>query len=296
MKNILIFGGNGLVGQSFKKLYASQEDTKVFTTSRNPNSEGELKCDITKKEDLKNCFEQSKPSTVINCTNLAGGVNFCENNKELSQQFHFQANVEIGELANEYNAELVLISTDYVFDGSESPYKEEDKTNPLNEYGRNKLAAEQWIQANVNRYVIARTTNVFGWDPNTKTPNFLMQLYFKLKNNEAVEVPSFLFGNPTYANDLTGGIKAILDKKKYGVYHVVGSSNVNRYEWAKLFCKTLGFNESLIKEIAAPMEGGIKRPLISNLNTNKLKDVLGNHLSDVHEGLSAFKKDMQVNL
>ena len=292
MNNILIFGGNGLVGQSFKKLYSNNKSQKVFTTSRNPKSNDELKCDITKKEDLKKCFNEVKPTTVINCTNLAGGVNFCENNKEISQQFHFEANIEMGKLANEFKAEFVLISTDYVFDGSESPYREEDKTNPLNEYGRNKLAAEQWVQENVDRFVIARTTNIFGWDPFTKTPNFLMQLYFNLKESKSVNVPSFLFGNPTYVNDLTNAIKTLLEKSSYGVFHVVGSSKINRFEWAKQFCQIIGFDENLIKEVPNAIEGGVKRPLISNLNTDKLKNKIGYYLADVQHGLRQFQKDM----
>lgn len=294
VKNVLIFGGNGLVGKSFINLFSHLDQYKVFSTSRNPIDE-QIACDITKDSDIENCFNIVQPSIVINCTNLAGGVNFCESNVELSKAFHFEANKSIGLKAKEAGAQYVLISTDYVFDGSKPPYQEDDSTHPLNAYGNHKLQAEQWIQKNLNDYIIARTTNVFGWDPKTKTPNFLMQLYFNLKEGKTTKAPSFLKGNPTYVNDLTEAIYTLLLNRNSGVFHVVGSSNINRYEWALKFCQVLQLDSSLIEELNTVPEGIVPRPLVSNLNTNKLKQTIGKHLSSVDEGLNMFSLDMKAN-
>jgi dTDP-4-dehydrorhamnose reductase len=293
VKNVLIFGGNGLVGKSFEKILNKDKNFKIYSTSRVP-SNNQLACDITDFESIKSCFETTQPSLVINCTNLAGGVNFCEDNPDLSERFHFEANKTMSKLSDERNIPFVLISTDYVFDGSAPPYSEEDVKNPLNAYGHHKLKAENWIKENSTKYIIARTTNVFGWDPLTKTPNYLMQLYFNLSKGKPCNAPSFLSGNPTHVDDLSQAIIDLLENEQFGVYHVVGSSSINRYDWAIQFCDLLGLDKKLLSEIKVAPKGIVPRPFTSNLNTNKLEKNIGYKLSDVHEGLMKFKIEMDL--
>lgn len=289
--NVLIFGGNGLVGKSFKKLFAKNENVKVFSTSRNPTSD-QIQCDVTKPNSLKDCFKQVNPSIVINCTNLAGGVNFCEDNPELSEKFHFEANKTMCELSVKADIPFVLISTDYVFDGNDGPYKEDDPKNPLNAYGHHKLKAENWITSNSTKHIIARTTNVCGWDPLTKTPNYLMQLYFNLSAGKPCNAPSFLSGNPTYVDELSQAIIDLLHNRNYGIFHVVGSSNINRFDWADKFCDLLEFDKSLLTDIKAAPKNIVPRPFNSNLDTNKLEKAIGRKLSDVDQSLIKFKQEM----
>jgi len=293
VKNVLIFGGNGLVGKSFKKILSKNKDFKIYSTSRIPN-DNQIQCDITDSKSIRTCFEITKPSLVINCTNLAGGVNFCEENPELSERFHYEANKTMSILSDERNIPFILISTDYVFDGSKPPYSEEDKKNPLNAYGHHKLKAENWIQKNSKKYIIARTTNVFGWDPLTKTPNYLMQLYFNLSKNKPYNAPSFLSGNPTHVDELSQAIIDLLENSQFGTYHVVGSSSINRYDWAIKFCDLLGLDKNLLSDIKQPPKGIVPRPFNSNLNTNKLENKIGYKLSNVNEGLAKFKKEIDI--
>ena len=291
MKNVLIFGGNGLVGKSFEKLLNEKDNFKTYTTSRVPSGD-QIKCDITDSKSIKACFEKVQPSLVINCTNLAGGVNFCEDNPILSEKFHYEANKTMSQLSDKIRIPFVLISTDYVFDGTKAPYSEEDQKNPLNEYGRHKLKAENWIKENTSKYIIARTTNIFGWDPLTKTPNFLMQLFFNLNEGKPFNAPSFLSGNPTHVDDLSQAIIDLLKGKNFGIYHVVGSSIINRYDWAVKFCNLLGLDSKLLNNIENAPKGIVPRPFNSNLSTDKLQDKIGYKLSTVNEGLIKFQQEM----
>ena len=293
VKNVLIFGGNGLIGKSFKKILSNNKGFKIFSTSRIPN-DNQVECDITDSESIRTCFEITKPNLVINCTNLAGGVNFCENNPDLSERFHYEANKTMSIFSNERNIPFILISTDYVFDGSNPPYSEDDEKNPLNAYGHHKLKAENWIKNNLRKYIIARTTNVFGWDPLTKTPNYLMQVYFNLSKNKPCNAPSFLSGNPTHVDDLTQAIIDLLENNQFGTYHIVGSSSINRYDWAIQFCEILGLDRNLLNESKNAPDEIVPRPFNSNLNTNKLEKKIGYKLSDVHEGLIKFKKEIDI--
>lgn len=283
----LIFGGNGLVGKSLQSLLKSKGESYI-ATYRNNGSKNELICDISNINDLEAAYKTSNPDIVINATNLAGGVNKCEFEAEIAYDFHVTSNKNMVDLANKYNAKFVMISTDYVFNGENPPYIEEDQTNPLNKYGKYKLDAENYMIKNSKDYIVARTTNVFGWDPLTKTPNYLMQLYFNLSEGKKCNAPSFLSGNPTYVDDLAKAIVDLSLKNEKGIFHVVGSSNINRYDWAIQFCEIFNFNTELLSDIKVAPEGIVPRPLESNLSSEKLKKALGYKLSTVEEGLKQF--------
>jgi dTDP-4-dehydrorhamnose reductase len=289
-KSYLILSANGLIGRAIRK---QLEGKYLWYGTYNKRKEPELiEVDITSNNDLKRIFEISNPDCVINCANLAGGVNFCENNPELARKFHFDANVKVGELGNKYNARMVLISTDYVFDGKNPPYKEDDPKNPLNVYGKMKLQAERWMEEHLTQYTIVRTTNVFGWDPLTKTPNFIMGLYKKLNEGKTVKAPSCLWGNPTYVDDLSMAVIELIEKGVNGVFNIVGSSYINRYNWALKLCDVIGIDRRYVVEDKGLIQNSVPRPLKSHLSTGKFRKVCKTQLHTVEEGLEMFVDEM----
>ncbi|MCP5054299.1 MAG: NAD(P)-dependent oxidoreductase, partial [bacterium] len=187
---------------------------------------------------------------------------------------------------------FAFISTDYVFDGRRPPYKENDPTNPLNLYGQLKLEAEQLIQEHLKQYVIARTTNVFGWDPQTVTPNFLMHLIDTMKEKDSIKVPSFLYGNPTYVGDLVAGIMDLIQGEHWGLYHIVGPGYINRYDWAVKCLELAGIKGKTIEKMEQPPESMVPRPLKSNLDTGKFHGKSQIKMHDIEEGLQLFVKEM----
>ena len=290
-KSILVFGANGLVGRSIKNLIGPKHE---FYGTYNKRKERDLlQVDITSKEDVKHVFEKITSDIVINCSNLAGGVNLCEKEPELAKKFHLISNQTIGKLCEENNSRMVMISTDYVFDGKNPPYSEDDKKNPLNMYGRVKLDAENWIIQNVTLHTIVRTTNVFGWDPKTVTPNYMMQLYRTLNEDKSFNAPSFLWGNPTYVDDLASSIIELCEKRKNGVFHVVGPSLINRFDWAVKSAEILGLNKDLIQKVDHIPENIVPRPLKSHLSTEKFKKCCTTKLHNVDEGLGLFVQKMK---
>jgi len=290
----LILGGNGLVGSNLKKVLL-QNGCEVAATSVEQNAfDGAIVCDILDKQNIERVFREVKPDVTINATNLSGGVDFCESNPHLSERFHYDANISIGKYCLQHKSKYVIISTDYVFDGQQAPYAEDDEVNPLNVYGKCKWMAEQWMLNNLPDPLIIRSTNIFGWDPLTTTPNFLMGLYFKLKEKQTANVPSYLWGNPTHAIDLSKAITELCEKKLSGIYHVVGSSFISRYDWAIKFCKVTGFDESLIIKSEKIPEKIVPRPFRSNLSTDKFRTACKTILHNVDEGLVLFNKEMNL--
>lgn len=290
----LVIGANGLVGRKICTSLKKEGIDYIGTFNKRPK-EGLFKLDITNPEELKDIFSRFSPEAVFNCANLAGGVNFCEKNPAMAKDFHLKATENIGTLCKDIDAAFIFVSTDYVFDGTNGPYKEDSPTNPLNLYGRLKLETEEWIRENLTKYLIIRTTNIYGWDPETVTPNYIMSLYRTLKDKKVFNAPSFLWGNPTYAEDLAEAITELLAKRSYGVFHVVGSSFINRFEWARQACKILQLDGSLVNEIKEPSPNDkIPRPLRSNLNTDKFRKSHKTVLHDVTEGLTLMRSSMDA--
>src|SRR3989338_7511578 len=224
----LIIGANGLIGSYLGKLLTAKGVLWKGTSCHRASSNF-LKLNVL-EDDLDRVFSDFKPNVVFHCANLSGGVDFCEQNPKISKRFHLESIRKIGSYCKEIGATLVYFSTDYVFDGTKGPYRENDAPNPLNIYGKLKLQSEQWVQENLKKFLIIRTTNVYGWDPETITPNYMMSLYRALKAGKTFYAPSFLFGSPTYVEDLVKGIFELYEKNERSVrsvFHVVGDSFIN---------------------------------------------------------------------
>ncbi|MCP4265476.1 MAG: SDR family oxidoreductase [Candidatus Brocadiaceae bacterium] len=293
MNKYLIIGANGLIGRQVGKLL-SGKGIPWEGTSCKRNSGFFHPVNILDKEKVSNLITELNPKVVFHCANLAGGVNYCQENPEIAEDFHFNATRQIGMICNDIGSRFVFVSTDYVFDGEAGPYSEDDHPNPLNLYGELKLRAEKWLLENVEMITIVRTTNVFGWDPETVTPNFIMGLYFNLQKGKSITVPSFSWGNPTYSQDLAAALIELSFKGLKGIFHVVGSDFTNRYEWAVKTARLLQWDLSLIKESKIPPEVfEVPRPLQSNLSTKKFDLQCDTVLHNLSDSLSLFVKEMR---
>ncbi len=289
----LVIGANGLVGASLLAALRRKGISADGTFNKRPK-DGLKKLDILDDREMEEFFLKPDYRAVFICANLSGGVDFCQSNPEKARSFHLDATRKLGEFCNRMDAALIFISSDYVFDGTkDAPYTENDSPNPLNLYGQLKLKAEEWIMSNLNKYIIIRTTNVFGWDPQTVTANYIMNLYRTVKSGKCFNAPSYLWGNPTYAGDLAEAIAELYQTGSRGLFHVVGSSAVNRYDWAIKACDILGLDKSLVKEISRPPEVMIPRPLKSFLNTGKFTSNCRTVLHDMSEGLTLMKSEIQ---
>lgn len=291
MAQCVVIGANGLVGGQVTKILNANNIPWIGTYNHRAQA-GLIQLDVTNKKQVREIIMDTKPDVVFQCANLAGGVDFCENNPNMAKAFHLDAVITMGKVIHEINAYFTFISTDYVFDGTSPPYKESDQPNPLNYYGQMKLAAEQWILDNLPRSVIVRTTNVYGWDPQTVTPNYVMSMYRTLSAGNEFFAPVFLKGNPTYAADLAAALVELYEKGASGVYHVVGTSYVNRVEWAKLACKAFGLDVNLIKEKNHMSQDMVPRPLNSYLHTGKFMASYKTPLHSLEQGLELMRNEI----
>lgn len=127
------------------------------------------------------------------------------------------------------NAALVYISTNEVFDGKkEAPYLEFDAPNPINVYGKSKLAGEWYAQHLLEKFYIVRTAWLYA-KGGGKFPDKILEL---AQRQAALSVVRDEIGSPTYVPDLANALARLIETEQYGIYHLVNAGSCSRYEWA----------------------------------------------------------------
>ena len=177
----------------------------------------------------------------------------------------------LAKICSQNNAQLIHISTDYVFDGTATqPYKETDTTNPVSVYGQSKLHGEELAIKHCPNAIIIRTSWLYSSFKN----NFVKTMLRLMKEKESIHVVNDQFGCPTYAADLALAIMRIIRSKKSkvntGIYHYTNAGITNWYEFAVAIKKITGSNCIVDPITTAQYPTAAKRPAYSVLDTAKI--------------------------
>lgn len=228
---VLVIGASGLVGSHCFN-YFKEKDVSVIGTYRNFKTEETYFFDPL----VADCFGfleeiNFKPDVIVHCGALTN-VDYCEEHQEESENLTLTSTKVIADYCNKNGAKLVYLSTDYVFDGLSGPYSEEDNTNPINVYGKHKLAAE-WIVEQTGNYIIARITNVYGEEERSK--NFIAHLLSVIHSGieKTFHLPFDQFATPIYARDIAKMIYLLVMDNKAGIYNLASTDYYNRYQLAQ---------------------------------------------------------------
>jgi len=233
---ILVTGAGGLVGGSTIKFCREIGDTVIAAARR--------QLDIADKESVLSFLQAEKPDSVINCAAFTD-VDGCETDREKN----FSANAAgVENLAlgcRQINANLVTISTDYVFDGAKTDfYTQRDDPNPQSEYGKAKLLGEQMAKNNLARAIVVRTGWIFG----ANGKNFLSNMPQLLLAGKRIKVIRDSYGTPTYAPDLARRLRELAELDLPGIYHVTNAGEGTTYEGFARFIA--GVDQNLIEAVS----------------------------------------------
>ncbi len=238
-KKILILGATGLLGTSLTRVFKYDKRIKCIECSHSD-------IDITNKSKLEELLKKYRPDVIINTVALIG-INYCEKHPEKTMKTNGFAVFYLSKLCNEFKTELVQISTHAVFDGTnEKPYKETDKTNPLNIYGYAKLVGEYFVKMNLKNYYILRMPTMYGPRRN-KSLGFVDKMIINMKHGRDLKIAGDRIDSPSYALTISKRIKKIISKKKYGVHHISDKGSVSYYEFIKELSKMIGFKGKIKK-------------------------------------------------
>ena len=283
---VLIIGATGLVGGALARALA-RRGAAWSGTSRSDRSM--LLCDVREPQSVQRTVEQSAPGAVV-LTAALTNVDYCESHEDEARAINTAGVETAAKAAAAANAKFVYISTDYVFDGGNGPYLEDDPPCPVSVYGASKLDGERAAMHACPDALIIRTTVVYAWDPNSK--NFLMQLNARLNGGETMNVPVDQWSTPAEANDLAECILELLDRNAAGVFNVTGPDYVSRHTLAMRAASVLGHDPALIRPLAtADLGQAAPRPRYAGLLLRKFRDLTGREPLGIEAGLEKFLQD-----
>ena len=287
MSRVLIIGASGLVGGGLYKHISTLNET-VGTFKKFPLKD--FVClDITDRQGIQELISKVSPEYVFLPAALTN-VDLCEEQSDFCQKINVQGVKNVVDVIRGISSKLIYFSSDYVFDGHNGPYAEDDIPSPLTEYGRSKLAAEQNIQLQLKNYLIIRTTCVYGWEAQGK--NFVINLINKSKSPSVVEVPCDQITSPTYVGNLASITWELARRDKIGIYNVVDDSILSRLEFALTVADIFGLDKSLIRGVTTEsMKRKASRPLNAGLKTGKIKKEMDLRINDVRRSLLLMQRE-----
>ncbi|MFP3131438.1 MAG: sugar nucleotide-binding protein, partial [Nitrososphaeria archaeon] len=183
------------------------------------------------------------------------------------------------------------VSTDYVFDGQKGLYREEDKRNPINIYGKSKELAEKYIESLDIRHAIVRTSAIFGG--NTQKKNFVLWVYKNLKSGVEINVVNQII-SPTLSSYLAKAVLEITEKEIEGKIHVAGKEPLSRVEIARRVKERFNLKGSF-KVVETIQQWKAKRPKNSSLSVAKAENLLKNKPLSFEESLNELVEEVNLD-
>lgn len=264
--NILVFGGVGQLGQCIQKV-AEQKNISglIYLDEKEGNI---LDLDL-----LKALFQKYKPSYVINCAAYTA-VDKAEDEVEIARKVNKDGAANLAVLSAEFDATMIHISTDFVFEGNQTGLlTEEDVANPVGIYGLTKLEGEISIQEATQKYFTLRTSWLYSEFAN----NFVKTMIRLGKERSELGVIVDQVGSPTYAVDLAKVIVHIIESKSeaYGLYHFSNEGVTSWYDFATAIFELadLTVKVKALKTSEYPTKA--RRPFYSVMDKTKIKQNLG---------------------
>jgi len=298
--HLLITGSNGLLGQ---KLLATlnKDANELFGFDLADQSYTPLiphryfKVDLIDRKQTTTAIQNINPEIIIHTAAMTG-VDQCETERENCWKINVSATADLIKTAEKINSKFIFISSDYIFDGKNGPYNEESLPNPINYYGRSKLAAENLLRGSKLDWTIVRTIVLYGVGINVRA-SFVTWLLKELREHRPVRIVHDQWGNTTIADDLATGIDRIITLKREGIYNIADHGYMTRYEFALMIAERFNLDRGLITPVSSSaFKQPAMRPLRSGLDASKAERELFLTVISLTDALDLYKyQEKQLN-
>ena len=292
---IIITGANGMLGQRAVEYYSSKENVELLATSVEDKSVIDsvdyISCDIKSRDKIKKVIYDYCPDFIVH-TAAFTNVDLSEKMREDAWKINVKGVEYIAEAARAIDAQIIHISTDYIFDGKNGPYHENDLPNPIGYYGRTKLASENALKISGTLFTILRTNVLYGFARNSR-PDFVRWVINSLTKKERIRIVKDQINNPTFIDDLVQAINKIIEFKRTGIYNIGGKEFLSRLEFTNRIAAYFKLDRNLITPITTEeLNQPARRPLKSGLWTLKAETELGYKPHSISESLMVMKKEL----
>jgi dTDP-4-dehydrorhamnose reductase len=252
---VLITGADGQLGRALQQSLRAYEVTAL----------GHSDLDITDAAAVRNAVTSARPDVIIHAaawTDTAA----CERDPVRALLVNGEGARNAAEACREAGAALLYVSSNEVFDGEKgAPYGEDDEPNPINAYGRSKLAGEAAVREVLGQHYIVRTSWVYG----PGRVSFPEKILNAAAEQQKVRVVTDEIASPTWTNDLAEAITLLIQPGKFGVYHLAGEGECSRKEWAEAVLRLAGVDVPVEATTQATFDLPFRKPVRSTLANNR---------------------------
>lgn len=291
MRKILLTGKTGQLGWELQRALSPLGE--IIAPDRS-------QMDLTNPDAIRNAIRSAAPDLIVNAAGYTT-VDKAEAERDLAYQINAVAPGIMAEEARRAGALLVHYSTDYVYDGTkQSPYDETDAPNPVNYYGKSKLAGEKAIIAAGCRYLILRAS----WIYSVRGTNFVLTMLRLAREKRNISVVTDQIGCPSWAKYLaTASAEIIITNNSLqnisGIYHLSATGHTARFDFAKMIVDLAKVSSNLDPAWASihptttdkyPLPA--KRPLYAATSKTKVMQRFGIEIAPWQEQLTAFMKSL----
>ncbi|WP_028273551.1 dTDP-4-dehydrorhamnose reductase [Atopococcus tabaci] len=277
----LVTGANGQLGKEVQKLL--QENGIDFIAA------GRQELDITNEEESNSYIQNIQPSVVYHCAAYTNVEQAEDEGKEENWLVNVEGTKNVAKAAEAVGAKMVYISTDYVFDGKDDrEYTTDHETNPINEYGKAKLAGEKAVQEICSAYYIIRTSWVFG----EFGSNFVYTMKRLARKLDKLTVVNDQTGRPTWTRTLAEFmLYAVKNDVPTGIYHLSNDDSCTWYEFATEILKEDNVEIEPVDSSAFVQKA--ERPKHSKMDLSSVKNT-DFHILPWKEALGKFLNSVDI--
>jgi dTDP-4-dehydrorhamnose reductase len=290
---ILVTGSNGLLGQKLTTVLDQDPTVQLIATAREkpipPLLRGNFSMlDISDREAVNSIIARTRPDVIINTAAMTQ-VDQCEQDQEACWTANVTGVENLLEACHYNQVHLVHVSTDFIFDGTQELLDERAIPNPVNFYGKSKLAAEQRIQERAVPACILRTVLVYGVTPDMSRSNIVLWVKKNLEQGKTIQVVNDQWRTPTLAEDLATGCLLAAKKRATGIYNISGKDYMSVYEIAVRTAAYFRLDASLIQETdSTKFSQPAARPMRTGFVVEKARKELGYEPHSFEDGLRIF--------
>jgi len=301
MKTVLVTGSNGLLGQKITEKVLTDKSMNLIATNRGQNryavTEGYVyeTMDILDVEQVEFVLKKYKPDALIHTAAMTN-VDTCHEDSDACWQLNVEATQNLASLCEKLGIHFIYVSTDFVFDGLNGPYQEEDEPKPVSFYGKSKLEAERVTQNMKGDWAIIRTILVYGILKDMSRSNIVLWAKGALEKGKPINVVNDQWRMPTLAEDLADACLLAVEHRAKGIYHISGKDMMTIVDLVRKVADFWNLDKSLINEISSDSLGQeAKRPKKTGFILDKAMTDLNYQPHSFEEGLTLVSRQLAGN-